>query len=230
MKNYSRFIPGEEIGDVEQWHFGAVGVAAENKGSKQEILNAKMALLANSVVRQEGHSDGYAEGFAQGHAQAVLETQKQITDYIENEGRDLAQRFGQLLTSVQVQLTLSEGVLSHGVLSLACEIARNILKREISVNSEAVMPIISQGLTLLMDGGKNAKIKLNPLDFEELKDRLSEEFSEISLTLVADPAIACGGCLIESQDTIVDGTIDKRWSRTIASLGLHADWTVTDEP
>jgi flagellar assembly protein FliH len=229
MKNYNRFIPGEEIGDVEQWHFGAVGEPAEKKVSKQEVLSAERALLATSVVRQAGHSEGFSEGYTQGHAQAVLETQKQITDYIEHEGRETAQRFGQLLSSVQVQLDLSEKVLSHGVLTLACEIARKILRQEISVNADAVLPVITQGLALLIDDGKNSKIRLNPLDFEELKDRLSVEFSEISLTLVADPSVACGGCLIESRDTIVDGTIEKRWSRTLSSLGLQSDWAVTNE-
>jgi flagellar assembly protein FliH len=81
----------------------------------------------------------------------------------------------------------------------------------------------------LVDGGKNAKVRLNPVDYEELKDRVSIEFTEISLTHVSDSAVACGGCLIESQDTIVDGTIEKRWSRTLGSLGLHSDWTVADE-
>jgi flagellar assembly protein FliH len=229
MKNYSRFIPGEEIGDVEQWRFGAVGEPVVKKVSKQEVLSAEMALLATSVVRQEGHTEGFSEGYTQGHAQAVLETQKQISDYIENEGRETAQRFGQLLSAVQVQLDLSEKVLSHGVLSLACAIARKILGQEISVNADAVLPVITQGLALLMDDGKNAKVRLNPLDFEELKDRLSVEFSEVSLTLVSDPSVACGGCLIESQDTIVDGTIEKRWSRTLSTLGLQIDWADADE-
>jgi flagellar assembly protein FliH len=165
----------------------------------------------------------------QGHAQAVLETQRQITDYIENEGREQAQRFGLLMTSVKTQLTASEQVLTQGVLSLACEIARKILRQEISVNVEAVKPVIAQGLSLLLEAGKNAKIRLNPFDYEELKDRLHLDFEDVSLTLVADPLVACGGCLIESQDTVVDGTIEKRWSRTLASLGLKADWEETNE-
>jgi flagellar assembly protein FliH len=230
MKNYSRFIPGEEIGDVEQWHFGAVGAPVEKKVSKQTVESDELALIATTVVRQEGYSLGYSEGFTQGHAQAVLETQKQISDYIENEGRESAQRFEQLLASVQQQLDASEKVLSHGVLSLACEISRKILRQEISVNADAVLPVISQGLALLMDEGKNAKIRLNPLDLDVLKDRLSAEYSDTSLKLVGDPSVACGGCVIESQDTIVDGTIEKRWSRTLASLGLQSDWKSADEP
>jgi flagellar assembly protein FliH len=229
MKNYNRFIPGEEIGVAEPWSFGVVGAIAEKKVSKQEILNAESALLATSVVRQEGYSKGFSEGYRQGHAQAVLDTKKQMSDYIEIEGFEKGRRFEQLMSSTKVQLDLAQKVLSHGVLSLACEIARKILRHELSVKADAVFPVIMHGLTLLVDGGKNVKVRLNPLDYEELKDRVSVEFTEIFLTLVSDSSVACGGCLIESQDTIIDGTIEKRWSRTLGSLGLKSDWAVADE-
>ena len=226
MKNYNRFIPGEEIGDVEQWRFGAVGVPATQLVSKKnQVMIDEKALVDNTNLRQEG----YSEGYVQGHAQAVLETQKQITDYIENEGQAQAQRFGQLIASAKVQLAASEQVLTQGVLSLACEIARQILRQEISVNVDAIKPVIAQGLNLLIDEKKSAKIRLNPLDFEVLRDRLQLDFQDVSLTLIADPLVACGGCLIESQETVVDGTIEKRWSRTVASLGLKADWDIANE-
>lgn len=230
MKNYNRFIPGEEIANAAPWQFGSVGAPPEKKALVQEVVSAEVALAATAAVRDEGYSAGFSEGFVQGHAQAVLETQKQITDHIENEGQEKAQRFGQLLASVQAQLALSEAAFADAVLSLACEIARKILRQEISVNTDAVLPAISQGLTYLIDGSKSAKVRLNPLDFEALEDRLSLEFSDIALTLVSDPLVACGGCLIESQDTIVDGTIEKRWSRVLASLGLKIDWSTANEP
>jgi len=226
MRNYNRFIPGEEIGEVEQWRFGAVGVpTAQLVSKKNQLIIDKQVTLNNTAQRQEGFSEGYV----QGHAQAVLETQKQISDYIENEGREQAQRFGALMTAAKEQLLASEQVLTQGVLSLACEIARQILRQEISVNVDAIKPVIAQGLNLLIDEKKSAKIRLNPLDFEELKDRLQLDFPDVSLVLVSDSLVACGGCLIESEDTVVDGTIEKRWSRTLASLGLKADWDVAHE-
>lgn len=226
MRNYNRFIPGEEIGSVEPWRFGAVGTPAVRLDSNKQLQSDQKAIVDNSAIKQVGFSEGYV----QGHAQAVLETQKQISDYIENEGREQAQHFGQLMTSVKTQLAASEQVLTQGVLSLACEIARKILRQEISVNVDAVKPVIAQGLGLLLDAGKNAKVRLNPFDYEELKDRLHLDFEDVALTLVADPLVACGGCLIESQETVVDATIEKRWSRTLASLGLKADWEAADAP
>lgn len=225
MRNYNRFIPGEEIGEVEQWRFGAVGVSDVLFGTKPVDVSEEKSVVTIDVKNQAG----FAEGFIQGHAQAVLETNKQISDYIENEGREQAQNFGQLMASAKVQLDDADQVLAHGVLALACEIARQILQQEISVNVEAVKPVIAQGLALILDEGKSAKIRLSPFDFDELKDSLKADYESIALSLVADPSISSGGCLIESNDTIVDGTIEKRWSRTIASLGLHSAWGRVDE-
>lgn len=230
MKSYNRFIPGEEIANAAPWQFGSVGAPPEKKVLVQEVVSAEAALAAAAVVRDEGYAAGFSEGFVQGHAQAVLEAQKQLTDYMENTDQEKAQRFGQLLASVQAQLALSEAAFAGAVLSLACEIARKILGQEISVNTNAVLPAISQGLTYLIDGSKSAKIRLNPLDFEALEERLLLEFSDIALTLVPDPLVACGGCVIESEDTVVDGTVEKRWSRVLASLGLKIDWSAADEP
>jgi flagellar assembly protein FliH len=50
------------------------------------------------------------------------------------------------------------------------------------------------------------------------------EFSTLSLTLVGDTTVSRGGCLVESAGTVVDGTLEKRWARAIASLGLNAPW------
>jgi flagellar assembly protein FliH len=225
MRNYNRFIPGEEIGEVEQWHFGAVGVSGVLLGTKPALASDEKSVATADVKNQEG----FAEGFIQGHAQAVLETHKQISDYIENEGREQAQNFGQLMASAKAQLANADQVLAHGVLALACEIARQILQQEITVNVEAVKPVIAQGLAFMLDEGKSAKIRLSPFDFDELKESLLADYEPIALSLVADPSISSGGCLIESNDTIVDGTIEKRWSRTIASLGLHSVWWRVDE-
>ena len=225
MRNYNRFIPGEEIGEVEQWRFGAVGVPGVLLGTKPTLPSEEKSVVTVDVKNQEG----FAEGFIQGHAQAVLETHKQISDHIENEGREQAQNFGQLMASAKAQLANADQVLAHGVLGLACEIARQILQQEITVNVEAVKPVIAKGLALMLDEVKNAKIRLNPFDFDELKDGLMADYESIALSLVADPSVSIGGCLIESNDTIVDGTIDKRWSRTIASLGLRSVWGRVDE-
>ncbi|NBV65077.1 MAG: hypothetical protein EBR71_11580 [Planctomycetes bacterium] len=56
-----------------------------------------------------------------------------------------------------------------------------------------------------------------------------QELASLALTLVADPSITPGGCVIESAGTVVDATVQKRWLRAIGTLGLTMPWDTPDE-
>jgi len=99
-----------------------------------------------------------------------------------------------------------------------------VLRHELSVNPNALQPVIREALGLLVAQSKSALVRLNPLDLEVLEDVMRTEFSNLSLTLLADATVTRGGCLIESAGTVVDGTLEKRWMRAIANLGLNSPW------
>ena len=220
MRNYSRFIPGEEIDAVEQWNFAAVDTASLLLAAQVKVRDEAAEEFKQEACRQEG----YAEGFAQGRAQATVEAQRQMADFIANQGRDAAREFARLFATVQVQLVEAEQVMAQGTLELACELARQVLRRELSVDPQAVQPVIREGLGLLVADTKSAVVRLHPLDLKVLEEVIRTEFSSLSLTLLADPTLTRGGCLIESAGTVVDGTLEKRWMRAVASLGLESSW------
>jgi flagellar assembly protein FliH len=220
MRNYTRFIPGEEIGAVEQWSFGAVDTASLLLAAQGKAREEAVDQLRDEALRQEG----YAEGFSQGQAQTTLQAQRQIADFIANQGEEAALNFRRLFSSAQEQQADTEQVIAREVLELACELARQVLRHELSVNPNALQPVIREALGLLVAESKSAVIRLNPLDLEVLEDVVRTEFSSMSLTMLADATIAKGGCLIESAGTVVDGTIEKRWMRAVASLGLSSPW------
>jgi flagellar assembly protein FliH len=60
---------------------------------------------------------------------------------------------------------------------------------------------------------------------------LNAEFPGMAMLLLADASIERGGCLVESAGTVVDGRLEKRWSRAIGQLGLQMPWEAAgDEP
>jgi flagellar assembly protein FliH len=224
MRNYTRFIPGEEIGAVEQWNFGAVDtasllLAAQGKAQVDAREDASDQAEHDALKQQ-----GYAEGFIQGQAQTTLGAQRQIADYIANQGHKAAQDFGQLFVSAQAQLADAEQGIARSVLELACELARQVLRRELSVDPNALQPVIREALGLLMVESKSALVRLHPLDLEVLEAIIRTEFSSLSLTLRADATLSRGGCVIESAGTVVDASLEKRWMRAVATLGLNSPW------
>ena len=220
MRNYIRFIPGEELGAVEQWNFEAVDTASMLLAAQAKARHQASDELRDEAIRQES----FADGFAQGQAKAALEAQRQISDYIANEGQKSARDFAQLFAAAQAQIEESQQVMAQGVLELACEIARQVVRRELSINPKALQPVIGEALGLLTADTKSAVIRLNPQDVVVLDEAIRVEFVGLALTLMPDVTVGKGSCLVESAGTVIDGTLEKRWSRAVASLGLSSTW------
>lgn len=221
MRSYTRFIPGEEIDAVARWSFADVDAAAILLEQQEREREAGEAI---QVASQQAHAAGYSEGFQQGHAQALLEAQKQINDYVENQGRQTAQQFGALIESTRAQLDAAEQMAAQSVLELACEMARQVLRHEISSNPNVLLPVIREALGALFADSRAVQIRLNPLDLDVLQDVLREEYPNLPLALQPDAAITRGGCLVESGGTVIDGRLEKRWARAIGRLGQNLPW------
>lgn len=225
MRNYTRFIPGEEIDAVSQWDFGVVDTAARLLAEQAKAREQAAARVQDETLRQEG----YAEGFVQGRAQALIEAQHQINEFTQNQGEEAARRLGSVIEVAQRQLAEAEAQAAQGVLELACELSRQVLRHELLVNPNVLLPVIREALGLLFSGSKSAQVRLNPLDLEVLQDVLHAEFAGLSLTLLPDPSVAKGGCLVESAGTVVDGSLEKRWERAVGRLGLNLPWEASDD-
>ena len=220
MRNSSRFIPGEQIDAVSQWSFGAVDTLSLLAAAKAREDQEAASQAHDEAVRQRG----FAEGFAQGHAHALVLAEQKIGDYMAHQGRDGAQHLAALIASAREQLGQSQQVMAQGVLELACELARQVLRHELSVNPNALQPVIREALGLLEADSKSAVVRLNPLDVQVLREALQAEFEALGLTLIPDPAVKPGDCLIASSGTVVDGSLASRWRRAVANLGLSIAW------
>jgi flagellar assembly protein FliH len=222
--SYSRFIPGEEIDAVAEWRFGSVETAAR---LLQEQEEARLQEEQSQALLQEGYAKGFADGQAEGRAQALGEAQQQVRAFLDNQGQDTARQLAALVESAHAQLDAAQQVAARGMLELACELARQVLRHEISVNPNVLLPVIREALTPLIADSKSTVIKLHPQDMDMLQDVLRADYPNLPLTLLADDSIGRGGCLIQSAGTQIDGTLEKRWARAVGQLGLELPWEET---
>ncbi|MBL8336733.1 MAG: flagellar assembly protein FliH [Rhodoferax sp.] len=220
MRTTSRFIPGEQIDAVSRWSFGAVDTDALQLAAKARDEAEALRRERDAVVRQEG----YAEGLTQGRAQAMADADRRVRDFVAGQGQETARRFAQLIESAEQQLGASQQAMAQGVLELACAIARQVLRQELSVNPNVLQPVIREALSVLAVDSKAAIVRLHPVDVEVLQEALETEFAGMALALVADASVKPGGCVVAASGTVVDGTLDTRWRRAVANLGLASPW------
>jgi flagellar assembly protein FliH len=233
-RHYSRFIPGEELGSVTRWEFGDV----HDAGTLRPLLTPAPQLepepetpagilvdeAEQQALLQQAHDEGHARGLAEGQEQARLAAQQQLDDYVAGQGREAAERLAQVAQSLQDSLAGLQQAMAQEVLQLACDIARQVVRREVAGNPRAMLPVVREALGMLAAESRPATVRLHPDDWAALEKPLREEFASPRIEWQADAAVQPGDCVVESAGMQIDGTLDKRWRRAIAALGLTAAW------
>jgi flagellar assembly protein FliH len=219
---HSRFVPSEEIDAVAQWQFSAVTSAAlggQNGAAAKPDSAAQLLLLEQTreIARQQGLDEGYAR--------AAVEVKRQMDDFYERQAHTTAERLALCAQAFEARWEAAEQALAQGVLELSCSLARQVVRRELAIDPKALEPVIREALGLLASDARAVTVRLSPADFGLLESALRESFAGESLQFRPDAAVAPGGCMVESGGMTVDGTLEKRWSRTVATLGLSAAWS-----
>jgi len=231
QRSYSRFIPSEEVGDFKQWKFSAVDGSDLVEPTPEPVAEIPVEVdeaelqAQQALLQQQACDDAYAEGFAQGQAQTALEWQRRMDDYIAQQGQDAAQRLQAVLQTLDASLIDMQQQMAQQLLELACDIARQVVRQELSVNPNALQPVVREAVGMLVTEGRPATVRLNPIDMDAMAQPLREELDGPGVQWMADATVPVGGCLVESAGTVVDGSLDKRWQRAIAALGLQSPWS-----
>lgn len=223
---YARFIPREEVGDVTQWRFGAVD--GSDAVVEEPVEEDPIALAQEEADRQaeleQARAEGFALGEAQGHAQATLEWQQRMDAYVKGQGQEAARRLDAVVQVLNASLGDLQQNMAQGVLELACEIARQVVRQELRTNPQVLKPVVREALGMLVSDGRPATVRLHPEDLAMVGQELQQEMAAASLQWVADASVPPGGCLVEQAGMVVDGRLDKRWQHAIAPLGLASAW------
>jgi flagellar assembly protein FliH len=215
---YSKFIPGEEIQDFSSWRFGEMGATPQLP--ENPVVKPSHADESSETYRQQG----FAEGFVQGAAQARLEAQREINDFMSQHAQTSAREMASMIKSLEAQLLEVEQAAAEQVLVLACELARQIMRHEVQVHPQSLLPVIKEALGQVLVESKVKRLRLHPQDMTYIQAHLSQELADTPMTLVPDAAIIRGGCVLEATHVTVDATMEGRWRRALASLGLTLKW------
>jgi len=123
------------------------------------------------------------------------------------------------------------------VIQFAVALADKIVRAQLHQNPELTSHIVKNALQTC-SGMEALKLKVNPEDSERIQGIVAQQFPALSeedkRSIIADPFIQKGGCLIESDFGIVDGRIDQQISALSSVLEnsleeCHTDLANADE-
>ena len=199
---FSPLIPKEKQGEAASWEFQPL--------EGQPAFGRAPMTVHDRRAFERGVEQGRREAFAAAAAQRQSQAQS-----IERVLADLRARFADLE--------------SHGadaLLELALTIARQVVRHDVSINRDAVLPVLREAVAMVIDQQAHPRVHLNPHDFETIRADLEADGLFRGCRFIPDGQVGPGSCRVETAVGEVDGRLESRWRRVVAeALGVERPWT-----
>ena len=152
-------------------------------------------------VRQEAEARGYAAGLAkaQSEAQGRLAALDAHLLQIDSILQLLSRPLQDLDAQVESELT-----------QLALAVGKQLARRELSIDPAQVIAIIRESLGQLPVAAREVRVHLHPEDAATVREKLAAPTTERAWTLVEDPTLSRGGCLVRSETSQIDARLEAR--------------------
>ncbi|GAB4473000.1 MAG: flagellar assembly protein FliH [Burkholderiaceae bacterium] len=203
---FGRFIPKEHVGDVASWEFQPLGGAAKSppRGG-----------AATAAAMNERERRAFERGRQQGFHEGQQEAQRQKAQH--------ARQLERVLDELRGRFAELESNAADALLDLAIEIARQVVRREVEIQRDAVLPVVREAVTAIVDEQTHPRVHLHPDDLWLIQADLDTDGLYQGCRFVPDPAVARGGCRVQTVQSEVDATLATRWRRALGALGVDAD-------
>lgn len=144
------------------------------------------------TIKETAAKEGYRAGIEQAESDIISLRQK-IADFISAKKEVFE-------------------YIAPDILEISVDIAKKIIKKEVEQNPEVILESILDVMQTLSKEEPRITIKLNPLQTDIVRTELPEYVSsmgiEAKINVVADESVSEGGCIINTNNGIVDASLD----------------------
>lgn len=225
-----RLIPKEKLTAYQRWEVAAF--AAEQRAAQLPpepppleppprpavVIEPELAPPEPAVVlptakdvehiEEEARAAGYAAGYAAGSTTA----------------RDAVTTLAALMDNLQQALGEIDQNVADQLLTLAIEIANQVLRQSLRVRPELLLPVVREAVSTLHGHHGQPLLFVNPQDAALVRSHLGERLSHASWRIIDDSTVSAGGCRVELGAGEVDATLETRWRRVIEAIGVSQEW------
>jgi flagellar assembly protein FliH len=196
---FSRKIPKDQVDGAANWEMRSLGETAQ------------ISRNANSLW-----SERERRAFERGREQGALEAHRAA----QQARAGHLQRIGGVIEKLQVALDELASRGADALLDLSLEVARQVLRRELTLARDAALPVVREAIALISDHTAHPRVHLSPQDYDLVSGELEADATHRGCRFVSDPSVPPGGCRIQTPQGEIDATLETRWRRVIAALGL----------
>jgi len=172
-------------------------------------MRRKDSAEPGSRAWQAEHTRGYEAGMAAGRA----EVQRQLTE-IEVRVR----RLDALLELIARPLAELDAEVQQQLMLLALAVGKQLVRRELKTDPAQVVAIIREAVGRLPLAARDVRVHLHPEDAAIVRERLATPSQERAWTMVEDPAMTRGGCVVRTDTTQIDARLESRLSTLVSAI------------
>ena len=226
---YSRFIPREELGAFAPWRPGDIAGGPTPQANVLRAPNpstapappARAAVTAQAAsaaddsaraARQAGYQAGYRDGLVA------------LEGFKASAQAQTAAQVGALLASVGTALDGMQQDMARSLAITATHLARQIVRAELAAHPELIARVAQEALDTLLLSARHITLHVHPDDHPLVALGAADVLAARGARLLADANVPRGGCQLESDIGVIDASLDARWRRAVASIGVDAGW------
>lgn len=217
----SRIIAAEALRGATSFNLtelSAPGSALPARRLTVRDLTNETARAAYALGRERGLAQGMREGLVQGFSQGS----QRLEQFESGKAAEVARHMQQLIDSFRAEMAALESQVASDLVSLAIDIARQVLRRELSSDAAALLPAAREALRALGEGASQLELHVHPADADMLGRHL-ESVQTGACRVRPDPALAPGGCRVEADTGVAEAGFEARWQAVMATLGREEE-------
>ena len=182
-------------------------------------------------AREEGYKNGYEEGLKAGKKSGIEQGREEGMErgYKAGEAKALeeAERLIAMAERLDTSLKSMEEQVADELLALAVELAREVVRNEITAHPETLLNVVREALSQLPH--QHVSIYLHPDDASLLRSYQGDQLSHAGHRIHEDFKLSRGDCVLEAGGTQLDASVAMRWHRVLQGLGLTTAWLAPTE-
>lgn len=202
--------------------------AAEQELSRSEDVPVEevkpLTLDELEAIRQEAYNEGFSTGEKDGFHAGQLKARQEADATLAPKLASLEKLMTQLLEPIADQ----DRNIEHAMVTLVGQLAREVIQRDLLIDSSQIRQVLRDALKLLPMGASNVRIHINPQDFEMVK-ALRERHEE-TWKIIEDSDLMPGGCRIETEQSRIDASVETRLGQAISQLFEQQRENATSRP
>jgi flagellar assembly protein FliH len=156
------------------------------------------------------HQEAYDEGFELGRNRGIEEGEAEIGQQ--------AERFERLVAALAEPFAVLDDEVVNSVADLAILIARHLVRRELKIDPGEIVAVVRDTMQHLPVAVRNPRIRMHPDDVEIVANALAIGEESRSWRLQPDPLVTRGGCIVETDSSRVDASVEARLAAIVSKM------------